>query len=220
MTILDSIAPSAAQHAAATKKAPTELGVNDFLKLMTTQLKNQDPLKPLDSTAFVSQLAQFGTVSGIQQMQASIGSLADSLRSSQTLSGASLVGHSVLAPASAAMMNAGDTVRGAIDVPEGASALQITVTDASGQPVRHITLGPQSGLTDFSWDGLTDTGAPVASGAYSFQAIANVGGTHQSASTLLVGQVASVTMDAKGASLTLNTNALGPLALNNVRRVM
>lgn len=86
MSTTDPIAALAAQTQAAlaaaqAKKSASNLGIDDFLTLMTTQLKNQDPMKPLEGTEFVAQLAQFGTVSGIQQMQGSVETLASSLRS-------------------------------------------------------------------------------------------------------------------------------------------
>ena len=94
MTAANTIGSATSTTATAqSKKSATTLDINDFLTLMSTQLNNQDPLKPLDSTAFVAQLAQFGTVSGIQSMQASLATLSDSLRASQALSGATLVGH-------------------------------------------------------------------------------------------------------------------------------
>ncbi len=75
MSSTDPLAALATQSQAAAnaqKKKATDLGIDDFLALMTAQLKNQDPMKPLDSTEFVAQLAQFGTVSGVQSMQASL----------------------------------------------------------------------------------------------------------------------------------------------------
>src|SRR5262245_2813270 len=101
MSTTDPIAALAAKTQAAlasaqTKKSANNLGIDDFLTLMTAQLKNQDPMKPLEGTEFVSQLAQFGSVSGIQSMQKSIESLASSLRSQQVMNGTTLVGHDVL----------------------------------------------------------------------------------------------------------------------------
>ena len=228
MSTTDPIAAYAAQTQAAAsaaagstaKKSASDLGINDFLTLMSSQLQNQDPLKPLDSTAFVAQLAQFGSVSGIQKMQTNLQALADSLRSSQALSGASLVGHNVLAPSSTATLGAAGNMDGAIDVPSGASSLQITVTDSSGQQVRTFSVAPQSGLTNFTWDGLADNGTRAAAGTYTIGAIATVGGKNESLDPLLSGRVSSVTIDSQGTGLTLNTTTLGSVALSNVRQVM
>ncbi len=86
--------------AAAAAKKKSEIGSEQFLTLMITQLQNQDPMKPVDPTEFLGQLAQFSTVSGIQEMKDSVVSLSDSLRSSQVLGGSTMVGHDVLADAS------------------------------------------------------------------------------------------------------------------------
>src|SRR5512147_1839798 len=74
-----------------------ELGQNAFLKLMIAQLKNQDPTKPQDPSEFMSQLAQFSQVTSTQNMEKSITTLSDSMRSTQLLNGTSLVGHEILA---------------------------------------------------------------------------------------------------------------------------
>jgi len=140
----NSTAASAASAASTVNKGPTTLGISDFLTLMTTQLKNQDPFKPLDGTEMVSQLAQFGTVSGVQQMNTTLGALSDSLRSSQALSGASMVGHEILAPATAANYY-GQALGGAVQVADGASSVSMTITDSSGQVVRHLSMATASG---------------------------------------------------------------------------
>ncbi len=223
MASTDPIAALAAQTQAtanASKKKATDLGIDDFLALMTAQLKNQDPMKPLDSTEFVAQLAQYGTVSGVQNMQASLTNLTDSMRSAQALQGTSLVGHDVLAPATSITVPAGGAVRGALDVPAGTAAVQVVVKDASGQVVRNLNFAPTQGSHDFLWDGLDDRGTAVPAGTYGFSAVANVGGANQALEVLLGGRVSSVSLDASGAGLTLNTAALGPLSLANVRRVM
>jgi flagellar basal-body rod modification protein FlgD len=203
---------------AAKKKGPNDLDVNDFLTLMTTQLKNQDPMKPLDSTEFVSQLAQFGTVSGIQSMQSNISALADALRSSQTLSGATLIGRDVLAPASSYTLGSAGSMVGALDLTAGTSNIQVAVKDASGQVVRHIQVPQGNGLTTFTWDGTTDAGERAAPGTYDVNVTADNAGTNGTLQPLLAAQVDSVSVDTNGA-LTLNTATLGPIALNDVRQV-
>lgn len=222
MSTTDPIAALAAQTQAsvnASKKNATDLGIDDFLALMTAQLKNQDPMKPLDSTEFVAQLAQFGTVSGVQNMQTSLTNLTESMRSAQALQGTTLVGHDVLAPAQSVSVATGDTVRGELEIPDGTASVKFVVTDGSGQIVRHISVPATAGTAGFTWDGLDDRGVAVPTGTYDLGAVANVGGTNQAMEVMLTGRVSSVTIDASG-GLTLNTAALGPLALADVRRVM
>lgn len=203
----------------AARKTAGTLGVDDFLTLMTTQLKNQDPLKPLDSTEFVAQLAQFGTVSGIQGMETSLTSLSSALRSSQVLSGATLVGHQVLTAGSTAQYSGAGNVNGSIDVPSGASSVMLAITDASGQVVRHIGIDPTSGSQSFSWDGKSDSGAQLAAGSYTVNAISSSSGTNTSLPTYLYGRVSSVSLDATGTELTVNTPELGAVALSSVRQI-
>jgi flagellar basal-body rod modification protein FlgD len=196
-----------------------QLDQNEFLQLMVAQLKNQDPTKPVDPTAFVGQLAQFSTVTGIETMQNSLTALASSMRDAQVLSGTSMIGHAVLAPATSTTIAAGDTVTGAADVPPGTTSLQVKVLDSSGQLVRTFTVSPQTGLTAFTWDGLTDTGAAARPGQYSFHVIAGTGNNATSLNPLLATLVNSVTMDPTTKTLTLNTNA-GALPLSSVRQVL
>jgi flagellar basal-body rod modification protein FlgD len=225
MSTTDPIAALASQTQAALagaqkQKSASNLGIEDFLTLMTTQLKNQDPMKPLEGTEFVAQLAQFGAVSGIQNMQTSIESLASSLRSTQVLNGTTLVGHDVLAAADAFTLTQGVGVSGEVDVPYGAASLQIRITDSTGALVREINTVPTVGANTFTWDGLRTDGTAAQSGEYEIEAIAAAGGASESLEVLMAGRVASVTIDSSGTGLTLNTGALGALSMNSIRRVM
>jgi flagellar basal-body rod modification protein FlgD len=200
-------------------KSPTQMGQNEFLKLMLAQMKNQDPFKPNDPTQFLSQLAQFSTVTGIQNMQGSVEGLASSLRSTQVLNGTSLVGRDILAPAKVDTIEAGGTVKGAVEVPKGATAVQISVKDGSGALVRRFSMTPAEGLQEFTWDGLDNTAAAVPAGQYTFEAIATVGGQNTAIDPLLSSKVASVTIDPASGSLTLNSST-GATPIADVRRVL
>lgn len=210
-----------AQSASASSSAASraELGQDTFLTLMLAQLRNQDPLKPLEPSEFLGQLAQFSSVTGIQGMKDSVSELAGSLRSSQVLEGATLVGRDVLAASSSVRLAASGSVTGAVQAPEGATRIEVRVRDASGALVRQISVEPQEGLTSFSWDGLDARGARVPAGSYGLEAVAQTGGRSESLETLLQRRVDSVTVDASGGGLTLNT-AAGSLGLGAVRRVM
>jgi len=210
----------AALAAQAKKKDANTLGIDSFLTLMTAQLKNQDPMKPLEGTEFISQLATFGTVSGVQEMQTSLETLAASLRSTQTLNGSTMIGRDVLVSADSLTHTQGGTVSGELDVPAGASTMQVRITDSAGQVVREMSLPATAGHQSFTWDGLTANGTPAASDTYDIEAIANVGGSSESVGVTLAGRVASVSIDATGTSLTLNTPQLGAVSMADVRRVM
>jgi flagellar basal-body rod modification protein FlgD len=189
------------------------------MQLMIAQLKNQDPTKPMDPSEFLSQLAQFGTVTGIQDMQGSLSTLSDALRSTQVLNGTSLVDHYVLADAKEAALGENGAIAGATTIPEGATAASIMITDASGQLIRQMPISAQEGEVQFLWDGTTDLGTRADPGNYKISAIAKVGGADEQLTTQLVGHVGSVSIDPTNYSLTLNTD-LGPISLSRVRRVM
>jgi flagellar basal-body rod modification protein FlgD len=210
----------AAQNTAKGKKSANNLGIDEFLTLMTTQLKNQDPMKPLEGTEFVAQLAQFGTVSGVQAMQSSMETLAASLRSTQALNGATLVGRDILAPVESVNLTEGVPVGGEIEVPTGTSSVQVRITDSSGAVVREMNVSPTAGTNTFTWDGLRSDGTKASSGSYDIEAIAKTGTSSESLTVLMSGRVSSVSIDSTGASLTLNTSALGAVSMANVRRVM
>ena len=222
MNVSDPINALASQSnvASSALKARDKLDQNSFLKLMITQFRNQDPTKPQDPTAFLGQLAQFSTVSGIQDMQTSLSTLSDSLRSTQMLDGTVMVGHQVLARSDTNIYTAGGIMNGALDVPAGATSVQVSVKDSAGQLVRSMTVPAQQGLMDFAWDGVTDRGSQAATGRYSVSAVANVNGSSASVPVLMSSRVDSVTIDPKSNQLTLNTSSIGSISLGDVRRLM
>jgi flagellar basal-body rod modification protein FlgD len=221
MSIADAIngtgAAGSSSQTSGTKKKD-QLGQNEFLQLMLAQLKNQDPFKAMDPSQFLGQLAQFGTVTGIQDMQAAFTSLSDAMRSSQVLDGASMVGRDVLVPSDTVTLHADGTVKGSIDVPKGLTGLTVNIRDSAGALVRRMTLPTDSGNHEFTWDGLRDDGTRAAAGDYDIEAIGSLDGQSGSLEMLFSSRVNSVTIDSSG--LVLNTSDLGARPLSDVRRVM
>ena len=148
----------------------TQLGQADFLRLMTEQLKNQDPLKPLQGAEFLGQLAQFSTVQGIENMQSALGAVANVMESDQTLRAAALVGHDALVEASTLDLAAGAGVKGEV-VASGAGPIQVEILDASGQVVRRMPAeAGAAGAVAYAWDGRTAAGATAPAGRYTVRA--------------------------------------------------
>ncbi|HVY64314.1 MAG TPA: flagellar hook assembly protein FlgD [Gammaproteobacteria bacterium] len=200
-----------------TKK--TDLGQEDFLHLMLTQLKNQDPFKPLDSSEFLGQLAQFGTVSGLSQLQTSFDSLKTSLVSNQALQAASLVGRSAVVESSTMGIVDGQPVLGAVDLPASTSSLTVTVLDSTGQVVRTIPLGAHgAGQAQFVWDGMTDGGGTAPAGQYTFNAAYRNGSKTEAGTTLLAAPIDSVKLDSNGFSVALR--GIGDIPFSSVREIM
>jgi flagellar basal-body rod modification protein FlgD len=206
-------------------KKKTELNQGDFLTLMITQLKNQDPFKPLDPSQYVGQLAQFSSVSGLADMNKNITALTDSLRGNQVLDGTSLIGHTILAAGNTVHLSAANGVdargaQGLIDVPAGASSVQLVVRDSSGAQVKTISLDSSRGTHAFAWDGSTDSGTDAAAGAYKIDVVARVGDQNVSLNTSVAAQVSSVSLDPTSGALRLETDTLGELAMSDVERVL
>lgn len=196
----------------------SEIGQADFLKLMTTQLQAQDPFKPMDSSQFLGQIAQFSQVSGLQDLNSAFAGLASSLTANQTLQGAALVGREVLVAGSRLNLGSEGSVSGAIEVPQS-GWLSVEISDASGQVVRHIDYGAQgAGRGDFSWDGLDDDGKRLPAGSYKFQAqVSSDGGSSVAANTYVLGQVIGVQPSSSG--LQVEVSGIGTLPLSQIERI-
>lgn len=184
-----------------------------FLKLLVTQLNNQDPLNPLDNAQLTSQLAQMSTVSGIEKLNSAFQSMLAQSGSSQVLQSASLIGRTVLVPGSELTLKKGSDAALAVDMPQSADSVKITVTNAAGKTVRSFDLGalPQ-GVKTLSWDGLNDTGASVADGSYTVNVLATSGDAKVAASALTYASVTSVSQGASGVALSLASGAKASLA--------
>ncbi len=203
------------------QKSTNELGQTDFLDLMLTQLQNQDPLNPQDSGDFLAQLAQFGTVNGISELQNSFSVLSDQLQSGQALQASTLVGRSVLVDGDTGQLTQGSQFKGAVNVDSSVDNLLINITDATGQQVQQLNLGLQSsGVKNFIWDGKDSNGNVLPSGVYQISAIGQVGGEEFSLSTLINAKVESVTLGGNGSEPLLNLGTAGLVSISQVNEVM
>ena len=210
---------AASQSTVPASTASTSSEAQDrFLKLLVTQLKNQDPLNPMDNAQITSQMAQISTVSGIDKLNATMQSMATSFNSAQSLQATSMIGHNVLAPGNVIVLQDGSAV-GGVELAGAADAVTVSIRDASGQVLHKVNLGAQdAGLLSFQWDGVTDGGAKAAAGTYSFAVEATAGGKKIGATALAVGLVGGVTTGKSG--VTLNVSGMGQVALVDVRQVM
>src|SRR6185312_39309 len=193
--------------------ANMQISQTGFLQLITTQLKDQNPLQPTDPTQFLAQLEGMSEVSSLQSMQSS-------LQASLVLSGTSLLGKSVLAPGTTAALAAGGTVSGAVTAPAGATSLTVAVQDSNGNLIKTFAVSPQgSGLTPFTWDGTTSAGTAAPGGLYTVSVSAAVGGSSVPVNPLLSSKVTSVTIDPTTQSLELDTDN-GTVPMSSVVSVM
>ena len=128
------------------------LGQSDFLKLMTTQLQNQDPFAPMENAEFIAQMAQFSTVTGITEMGTTLKGLADQLGEFRIATAANLLGNSVMIPGNYARPDAQGEIHGMLDLPSASGLTNLTFSNAAGDVLHHMELGPQAaGLVGFAW---------------------------------------------------------------------
>jgi flagellar basal-body rod modification protein FlgD len=158
-------------------------------------------------------------------MNKNITALSDSLRGNQVLDGAALIGHTVIAPGNniylpPAQADVPRGPQGLIEVPAGASSVQLVVRDSSGATVNSIALDTRRGTQAFTWDGTTSTGAAAPAGSYKIEVIAKVGDENVSLRTSVAANVSSVALDPATGALILDTDSLGELALSRVERVL
>ncbi len=199
-------------------KGPAAGSQDYFLKLLVAQMKNQDPLNPLDNAQVTSQMAQLNTVEGINRLATKLDSLLGDTNVAQSLQAAGLVGHTVMASGSTLDLAAGGQAAGGLDLAGAVDHLVVTIKDASGAVIHTSDLGRQdAGLMNFAWDGTNDAGVAAAAGRYTFSVDAKSGAAKVVANTLTAGVVSSVMPGTDGAQLLMSGG--GSLALSQVKQI-
>ena len=174
-----------------------------FLTLLVAQLKNQDPLNPLDNAQVTTQLAQISTVSGINQLNDTVAALGASMGISQYLQAATLVGHDVVLGGNDLDLDDGNA-QGGVQLSTAADHVTVAISDAAGNVVRTIDMGAQrAGTQYFDWDGKTDSGAAAPAGHYSFAVTATAAGKAVTFDTLMHATVEGIVSTSSGALLQL-----------------
>jgi flagellar basal-body rod modification protein FlgD len=231
-SILNS-ANSAYSQQQASKTSGSDLTQSDFLRLMATQLRSQDPSQPMDPSSFFNQLTQFSLVSGMQGLQTSFNTLAQTLQSNSNIKPSDLLGHKIMFQSSSAVLGpadgstgpgtgtGGNTLQGAVAVPANATSVTVQIKDSSGAVVKTIDLGsPAAGTTDFSWNGQGDNGATLPAGTYSISSTAIVGGSPQTATTYTSANVEGVSLGANGSPPMIDVGALGQIPMSSVFEII
>ena len=137
------------------EKNKSNLGQEDFLKLMTTQLQNQDPFAPMENGDFIAQMAQFSTVTGITEMSTEMKALNEKVDGFRIATASQYLGHSVLVPGNVVRPNGNNDISGVIDLPNSTTKLQVFFQKENGEIINQLDLGAQSrGLVGFSWEKL------------------------------------------------------------------
>ncbi|MGH1538610.1 MAG: flagellar hook assembly protein FlgD [Gammaproteobacteria bacterium] len=196
------------------------LGQEDFLELMVTQLRNQDPFEPLQSGEFIGQLASFGTVTGIGELNNSVSGLVNSLTSSQSLGATNLIGKNALIPSENLTLNEGESVKGAIGATAPATNVNVNIFDSAGNLIHTLPLGVvNEDVQEFSWDGLDASGNQAPEGEYFFSAIGTQGEDSVALDTYAYKQIHSISLGENSNSVRLNIENGGELNLSEILKI-
>ncbi|MGR5944945.1 flagellar hook assembly protein FlgD [Enterobacter sp. C4G1] len=200
---------------------------SSFLTLLVAQLKNQDPTNPMQNNELTTQLAQISTVSGIEKLNTTLGSVSGQIDSSQSLQAANLIGHGVMIPGM--MVLAGSTTTDGstttsttpfgVELQQAADKVTATIKDSTGAVVRTIDIGALSaGVHTFTWDGSATDGSTAPNGSYTVSIAASSGTTQLVAQPLQFGLVQGVIKGSDGNKLDLGTT--GTTTLDEVRQII
>lgn len=204
-----------------TKTAATEAqeAQDRFMTLLITQMKNQDPLNPLDNAQVTSQLAQLSTVTGIDKLNTTLSGLISDMQATQSLTASNLIGRGVLVEGTNVTLASSQGILG-VNVPTSADSVTVTIKDAVGNTVRTMDLGAvDAGVVPLIWDGKNDSGAVVADGSYKFAVESKLGTSSAGVTGLQYGQVASISSG--GTSVKLNvSNSIGQASLSDVKQIL
>ncbi|HEC29058.1 MAG TPA: flagellar hook assembly protein FlgD [Gammaproteobacteria bacterium] len=201
------------------RKPNDKLGQEAFLKLMTAQLQNQDPFKPMDNGEFLSQIAQFGTVSGINDLRDSFKDFSNSIVPTQSLQAAGLINRNVLVASENLTLDA-NGMKGAIELPDRAAQVKVSVYGAGGQLVHSFNLGAMAqGINRYQWDGSLPDGSKVPTGRYKVSVDALVNGKSIAIKNYASAPVESITFGGTGNEVNVNIRGQGSRTFSEILQI-
>ena len=214
------IGSSAAQNTAATSNQD-QLGQDDFLALMTTQLANQDPLAPLENGDFIAQIAQFSQVDATSQLLDSFNGLAANLQSSQALQASNLLGRDALFASEQGFLD-DSGLQGALNLEDSAADVNVNIYNEVNELVGVVNLGERpAGLTNFNWDGVQIDGTRANNGRYRVEVQStSPGGITTAEQPYVQGRVSSLTLGGVGEDLQVDVDNLGQFGFSEVFRIL
>lgn len=208
-----------AMNPAKTTKTGVEADQDKFMTLLITQLKNQDPMNPMDNAQMTSQLAQLNTVTGINKMNETLNSLKADYQASANLAATNLINHGVLVEGSQLTLADGKSLFG-IEMGSRADTVEVEIRASGGKVVQTVTLkNVDAGVVPLTWDGKLPDGTTAANNTYTMN-IKATRGTEQlkDAKTLQFGTIASISTGASGVKL--NIPSVGQVTMDAIKQVL
>lgn len=202
----------------ATSGSATQEMEDRFLTLLMAQIKNQDPLNPLDNAQVTTQLAQLNTVNGIERLNATLSQLLSGYNEAQAMQAAGMIGKNVMVAGNNLPLASSVAVGGA-NLASPASQVVMTVKDASGKVVLTKDMGArEAGTFYFAWDGKDDAGKVLADGAYTFALQASANGQKVDVKPMQIGTVSAVVRGTNG--FLLDLGAMGNVSFKDVQQIL
>ena len=197
------------------------LSQEDFFSLLTEQLANQDPTKPVDNDQMVAQMTSFTMADGIEQLNDKFSDFATSMTSNQALQASSLIGQEVLLQGDIGYISAeGQGVDGVVISEQSVQNLEITIENEVGEIIKTIHAGTQAaGNIEFTWDGTDASGNTMPVGNYVVRAQGDVGGESIVLPTAVNRHVDSVSLAASSQGIILNLDGNVSVTLDDVIQI-
>ena len=184
-----------------------------FLKLLVTQMQNQDPLNPMDNAQVTTQMAQISTVSGIDDLNKSIAAMGSTLFTSQSMQAASLIGKDVLIPGKTLTLDADGKTSAGFALAGTADKVSVDIKDANGKVVDTIDLGKQSpGRVTFDW-----TSAKKNATGLTFEVNATLKGVKVDTQAMIADKVIAVYAD--GGQLAVELDKTGVVSYSDIKAI-
>jgi len=193
-----------------TPTAKNTLDKDSFLRLLTTQLQKQDPLSPMDSNAFVAQLAQFSSVEALENMGRKLDTLALGQANANQMAVPQMIGKEILFRADKLAVTQGQPARFTVAYEDAAEKTVAIISDRTGRVVRTLQLGARAGGSASEvWDGRDEAGNPVDSGSYLLTVSAfRKDGTQVGTATSVRGVVTGVSFEGSVPQLLVGGNVV------------
>ena len=178
-----------------TPSKDSALGKDDFLNLLVAQLQNQDPLSPLDSTAFTSQLAEFSSLEQLSNVNENLEYLQMYQSSINNAQAVSFIGKNIDAFGNSIQLESGENEEIHFELNQDSSSVFINIYDEAGSLVKYIENGPLGeGKQSIEWDGTDNSGNTLSEGIYKFEVMAvDANGDKVQTATYISDRVTGVT---------------------------
>ena len=179
-----------------------------FLKLLVAQMRNQDPLSPMDNAQVTSQMAQINTVTGIDKLNTTVQGLSSQFIQLQAVQGASLVGRDVIVAGNKLSVDATAGVgQGGFELANAADAVKVEILAPSGAVVQTLNLGAEgAGVHSFNWP----SGAATSDSGLTFRVTATAGGIATTATPLMRDRVDAISTTGTSFNLELENSGTVP----------